>query len=140
VLQYKNRHGDSWLVVAPNRSRFCRVENLVSAGHLQKLLGQNNVPTFIISPAGETSKNIDTTVSIIEAMEKAYLGRDTLVIALGGQDSPRPCLKEAYRYSRYLRPPWPRPIRLSAARPGLIPASARTHSEHSGTLPLSIST
>jgi 3-dehydroquinate synthase len=59
-------------------------ENLVSAGHLRKLLGQNNVPAFIISPAGETSKNIDTVVSIIEAMEKAYLGRDTLVVALGG--------------------------------------------------------
>jgi 3-dehydroquinate synthase len=59
-------------------------ENLVSAGHLRKLLGQENVPTFIISPAGETSKNIDTAVSIIEAMEKAYLGRDTLVVALGG--------------------------------------------------------
>ena len=59
-------------------------ENLVSAGHLQKLLGQRDVPTFVISPAGETSKNIDTAVSIIEAMEKAYLGRDTLVIALGG--------------------------------------------------------
>jgi len=59
-------------------------ENLVSAGHLQKLLGQHKVPTFIISPAGETSKNIDTAISIIEAMEKAYLGRDTLVVALGG--------------------------------------------------------
>jgi 3-dehydroquinate synthase len=59
-------------------------ENLVSAGHLQMLLGQENVPTFIISPAGETSKNIDTAVSIIETMEKAYLGRDTLVVALGG--------------------------------------------------------
>jgi 3-dehydroquinate synthase len=59
-------------------------ENLISAGHLQKLLGQNNIPTFIISPAGETSKNIDTAISIIEAMEKAYLGRDTLVVALGG--------------------------------------------------------
>jgi len=59
-------------------------ENLVSAGHLQKLLGHSDVPTFIISPAGETSKNIDTAVSIIEAMEKAYLGRDTLVVALGG--------------------------------------------------------
>jgi len=59
-------------------------ENLVSAGHLQKLLGQRDVPTFIISPAGETSKNIDTAISIIEAMEKAYLGRDTLVVALGG--------------------------------------------------------
>ena len=59
-------------------------ENLVSAGHLQKLLGHGNVPTFIIKPAGEASKNIDTVVSIIETMEKAYLGRDTLVVALGG--------------------------------------------------------
>jgi 3-dehydroquinate synthase len=59
-------------------------ENLVSAGHLQKLLGQENVPVFIISPAGEISKNIDMVVSIIEKMEKAYLGRDTIVIALGG--------------------------------------------------------
>jgi len=59
-------------------------ENLVSAGHLEKLLGQRNIPTFVISPAGETSKNINTVISIIEAMEKAYLGRDTLVVALGG--------------------------------------------------------
>ena len=59
-------------------------ENLVSAGHLQKLLGQRDVPTFVINPAGETSKNIDTAVSIIEAMEKVYLGRNTLVVALGG--------------------------------------------------------
>ncbi len=59
-------------------------ENLVSAGHLEKLLDQRDVPTFVISPAGETSKNIDTLISIVETMEKAYLGRDTLVIALGG--------------------------------------------------------
>jgi len=59
-------------------------ENLVAAGHLEKLLGQRSIPTFVISPAGETSKNINTLISIIEAMEKAYLGRDTLVVALGG--------------------------------------------------------
>ena len=59
-------------------------ENLVSAGNLQKLLCQKDVPTFIICAAGETSKNINTVISIIEAMEKAYLGRDTLVVALGG--------------------------------------------------------
>ncbi len=59
-------------------------ENLVSAGHLEKLLGQSDVPAFVISPAGETSKKIDTAVSIIETMEKACLGRDTLVVALGG--------------------------------------------------------
>ncbi len=59
-------------------------ENLVSAGHLEKLLGKSDIPAFVISPPGETSKNIDTAVSIIETMEKAYLGRDTLVVALGG--------------------------------------------------------
>jgi 3-dehydroquinate synthase len=59
-------------------------ENLLSSGHLSKLLGQVQVPSFIIKPAGETSKNIYTITSIIETMEKAYLGRDTLVVALGG--------------------------------------------------------
>ncbi|MBN2591684.1 MAG: 3-dehydroquinate synthase [Sedimentisphaerales bacterium] len=59
-------------------------ENLVSAGHLEKLIRERNVPAFVISPAGEISKNINTVISIIEAMEKAYLGRDTLVVALGG--------------------------------------------------------
>jgi 3-dehydroquinate synthase len=59
-------------------------ENIVNAGHLHTLLGDRNVSTFVISPAGETSKNIDTVISIIEAMEKAYLGRDTLIVALGG--------------------------------------------------------
>lgn len=58
--------------------------NLVSAGHLQKLLGKNDVPTFVIDPAGEVSKHINTVVSIIEATEKAFLGRDSLIIALGG--------------------------------------------------------
>ncbi|MBN1975047.1 MAG: 3-dehydroquinate synthase [Sedimentisphaerales bacterium] len=59
-------------------------ENLVSAGHLAKLTSSRDVPHFIISPAGEISKNINTVISIIEAMEKAYLGRDTIIIALGG--------------------------------------------------------
>jgi len=59
-------------------------ENVVAAGLLQKLTGGREVPAFIISPAGETSKNIQTVVSIIETMEKACLGRDTLVVALGG--------------------------------------------------------
>ena len=50
-------------------------ENIVLSRHLQKLLDQRNVPAFIISPAGETSKNIDTLISIIEAMVMVYLGR-----------------------------------------------------------------
>lgn len=59
-------------------------ENVVSAGLLHKLLGERDIPTFVITPAGEKSKNIHTVTAIIEAMENAYLGRDTLVVALGG--------------------------------------------------------
>jgi len=59
-------------------------ENLVSAGHMERLVGQRDIPSFVIKPAGEVSKNIDTAISIIEVMEKACLGRDTLVVALGG--------------------------------------------------------
>ncbi len=59
-------------------------ENVVAAGHLEALLGGREVPSFVISPAGEVSKTIGTGVAIIEAMEGAYLGRDTVVIALGG--------------------------------------------------------
>ncbi len=42
------------------------------------------LPISPSQPAGEVSKTIDTAVAIVEAMEKAYLGRDTVVIALGG--------------------------------------------------------
>jgi 3-dehydroquinate synthase len=59
-------------------------ENLLASGHLDALLGGRPAPHFVISPAGEVSKTIDTVVAIVEAMEKAYLGRDTVVIALGG--------------------------------------------------------
>ncbi|MFA5251028.1 MAG: 3-dehydroquinate synthase [Phycisphaerae bacterium] len=59
-------------------------ENLVSAGHLQKLLGKRDIPVFVIAPAGEASKTFNTVISIVEAMEKACLGRDSLVVALGG--------------------------------------------------------
>jgi 3-dehydroquinate synthase len=58
--------------------------NVVAGGHLDTLLGGRPVPHFVIDPPGEISKNITTTVAIVEAMEKAYLGRDTLVVALGG--------------------------------------------------------
>ncbi len=80
--------GELWPQIEADFSRYNKFvvtdENLVSAGHLEKLLDQRDVPTFVISPAGETSKNIDTLISIVETMEKAYLGRDTLVVALGG--------------------------------------------------------
>ena len=59
-------------------------ENLVAAGHLDKLTSESEIPTFIIKPAGETSKHINTVISIIEEMEKCALGRDTAVVALGG--------------------------------------------------------
>lgn len=58
--------------------------HVVAAGHRERLLQGRQVPGYVIEPAGETSKTIETVVAIVEAMEKAYLGRDTVVLALGG--------------------------------------------------------
>jgi 3-dehydroquinate synthase len=67
------------------RSRFVVTDrNVVGAGHLLTLLGKEDVPVYIIDPPGEVSKNIETLVAIIETMEKAALGRDTVIIAIGG--------------------------------------------------------
>ncbi len=80
--------GSLWDRIETDFSRLSKFivtdENLVSAGHLETLLGQRSIPSFVITPAGENSKNINTVVSIIEEMEKAYLGRDSLIVALGG--------------------------------------------------------
>jgi 3-dehydroquinate synthase len=59
-------------------------ENLVSAGLMRKLSGKRDVPAYVIAPAGETSKTFNTVISIVEAMEKARFGRDSLIVALGG--------------------------------------------------------
>ncbi len=59
-------------------------ENVVAAGHLAALIGHRRIPHFVIQPAGEVSKKIDTAIAIVEAMEKVYLGRDTVIVALGG--------------------------------------------------------
>jgi len=58
--------------------------NVVAAGHLATLIGDNSPPMYSIDPPGEISKHIDTVIGIIEQLEKAFFGRDTLIIALGG--------------------------------------------------------
>jgi len=69
----------------PVQNRFIVTDsNVVKGGHLEKLLASNIAPTFVIDPPGEISKNINTVIAIIEAMEKAALGRDSLIAALGG--------------------------------------------------------
>jgi 3-dehydroquinate synthase len=69
----------------PDNPRFIVTDtNLVAAGHLKSLIGSNDVLTFIIDPPGEISKNIQTVAAIIEKMEEAFLGRDSMVVALGG--------------------------------------------------------
>jgi 3-dehydroquinate synthase len=71
--------------LCPGKRQFIVTDkNLVKAGHLKTLLGGKDVPTYIIEPAGEISKHINTVVAIIETMEKAFFGRDTVIIALGG--------------------------------------------------------
>jgi len=67
------------------RGRFVVTDaNVAAAGLLDELLAGTEVPCYTIEPPGEVSKNVDTAVGIVEAMEKACLGRDTLVVALGG--------------------------------------------------------
>ena len=58
--------------------------NVVAAGHLQTLIGDRDVGSFVIDPPGEPSKNMQTIAAILEAMEDASLGRDTVIVALGG--------------------------------------------------------
>lgn len=69
----------------PGRTPFIITDrNLVEAGHLDTLQAGRKVSAYVIDPPGEIGKHIQTVVAIIEAMEKAYLGRDSVVIALGG--------------------------------------------------------
>lgn len=58
--------------------------NLQKSGWLDKLIGKDAVGRFVIDPAGEDSKTWATVATIVEAMEALSLGRDTLVIGLGG--------------------------------------------------------
>lgn len=80
--------GDVWDAIQsqwPKQRPFIVTDaELVKAGHLKTLTGGKTVPTYVIEPAGEVSKHIQTVVEIVEAMEKNVLGRDTLVVALGG--------------------------------------------------------
>ncbi|MHC4552255.1 MAG: 3-dehydroquinate synthase [Planctomycetota bacterium] len=80
--------GEVWAKVReqfPTHSPFVVTDaELVAAGHLQTLTGGAEAPTYSIEPAGEVSKHIQTVVGIIEQMETNLLGRDTVIIALGG--------------------------------------------------------
>ncbi|HSV27860.1 MAG TPA: 3-dehydroquinate synthase [Sedimentisphaerales bacterium] len=58
--------------------------NVAAAGHLQTLLASHSAPCYIVQPAGEVSKNMGVLEAILEAMEAAALGRDTVLLALGG--------------------------------------------------------
>lgn len=58
--------------------------NVVAAGHPATLIRTEAVPSYIIDPPGETSKGVQTAVAIVETMEKQFLGRDSLIVALGG--------------------------------------------------------
>ncbi|MGB8225329.1 MAG: 3-dehydroquinate synthase [Sedimentisphaerales bacterium] len=66
--------------------------NVAKTKHFKNLLGlrraqssrKEHLPRYVITPAGEKSKNIKTVTKIIETMEKKALGRDCAIIALGG--------------------------------------------------------
>ncbi len=58
--------------------------NVAAAGHLDAVKDLDGSDTFIISPAGEQSKNIGTITAIIERMEIASMGRDSVIVGIGG--------------------------------------------------------
>jgi 3-dehydroquinate synthase len=69
----------------PEKAKFVVTDsNLVQAGHFTALIGKKKVEHFVIDPPGEVSKNIRTVTEIIESMEAAKFGRDSLIVALGG--------------------------------------------------------
>ncbi|MBW8017571.1 MAG: 3-dehydroquinate synthase [Planctomycetes bacterium] len=69
----------------PNLQKFVVTDaNVAAAGHLATLIGKNSPQVYSIDPPGEASKHIDTVIAIIEELEKAFFGRDTLIVALGG--------------------------------------------------------
>ncbi|MFI4910299.1 MAG: 3-dehydroquinate synthase [Sedimentisphaeraceae bacterium JB056] len=59
-------------------------ENVERAGILKDINLSDGWEKFIISPAGEISKNITTVTSIIEQMETAAMGRDSVIVGIGG--------------------------------------------------------
>lgn len=69
----------------PDRTAFVVTDaNLAASGHLDSLVGDHEVRSFVIDPPGEVSKHIGTVQQVITAMEKDALGRDTVLLALGG--------------------------------------------------------
>ena len=80
--------GKTWTELVslfPEKAKFVVTDsNLVKAGHFDALIGKKKVEYFVIDPPGEISKNIRTVTEIIESMEAAKFGRDSLIVALGG--------------------------------------------------------
>jgi 3-dehydroquinate synthase len=58
--------------------------NVAAAGLMATLTAGREIPSCIITPAGEQSKHLATLTTILETMEQHRLGRDTLIIGLGG--------------------------------------------------------
>jgi 3-dehydroquinate synthase len=58
--------------------------NVAKAKHLKSFLNKENIQQYVIAPAGEKSKNINTVIKIIEKMEREAFGRAAVIIAIGG--------------------------------------------------------
>ncbi len=69
----------------PGKSKYIVTDsNVANAGIVQQFDRHGEIEIFVIDPPGEISKTIDTVIKITETMEKSYLGRDSVVIAIGG--------------------------------------------------------
>ena len=58
--------------------------NVAKHDHIYRLLGEETAFAIVIDPPGEVNKTINTVVDIVEYMEKASMGRDSAIVAVGG--------------------------------------------------------
>jgi 3-dehydroquinate synthase len=69
----------------PKRRQFVLTDaNVRLAGHLDALCGEAEPEAFVLDPPGEVAKTLETVAAVLEHLEEARFGRDTIVIALGG--------------------------------------------------------
>ena len=58
--------------------------NVVSAGHLDSLSRGRDLACYVIDPPGEINKKMSTILDIVEKMEELAMGRDSVIVAMGG--------------------------------------------------------
>jgi len=70
----------------PERRLFIVTDaNVARHGHLAALEAGRDLDPFVVDPPGEGAKTLATAAAVVGATEAKGLGRDTLLVAIGGK-------------------------------------------------------